>query len=210
MTEFRETYNLFQSALMDMEYTNYWEWMLLPDDFKAVALYVNFYDEITLAWSKTVKPFMEEETAISTLMQYLLKNVLVVQSDKKRFTKSYFYKIAFNVFYPLGRIKRDVEEWKNTRSLYENINTYTPTDDYDEDNLIYTESRYTDRAFVEATDILSEANKKAIWEIIDSCDDETQKLIDYLINGHKLGKRLAAKAPEILSELRHLLCIYCD
>lgn len=144
MNQFKETLNLFKPALEGESYDSYWEWMLIPDKLKAAALYIQFYDQITLAWAKTMKPFIEEETAISTLMQYLIKNVDIIKENRKRYTPNYIYKIAFNAFYPLGRIKRDIENWSHRRSCYdvdsENERLHNEFDEYDFDNRYYVKS----------------------------------------------------------------------
>lgn len=198
MNQFKETYNLFKSAIVDLNSDTYWKWMLIPNDLKAAALYVQFYDAITLAWSKTQKPFIEEETAVSTVIQYIIKNVEVIKEDRKRFTPNYLYKVAFNALYPLGRIQRDELAWSNRRSMY----TLESEDDLlDSDNIYYNESNYSD-VFFDTTDPFVDTEQEEIWEIIDACDDATKKVIESLIGGRKLGKKLNNKAPEIIEMLR--------
>ncbi|MCM1226147.1 MAG: hypothetical protein NC320_01820 [Clostridium sp.] len=196
--QFNDTLNLFKSGLTDSAYSTYWEWMLIPDNLKAAALYVNFYDEITLAWSKTRKPFVEEETAVSTLMQYIIKNVEIIKDNRKRFTPNYLYKVAFNAFYPLGRIKRDIDIWENRRSMYRSVE-FEDVDD--PDNTYYSHENCLDKSYT--VDDYHEDNKLLyVWAVIDSCDDETKRVIESLIGGKKLGKRLAEKSPEIISLLK--------
>lgn len=206
MNQFKETLNRFKPALIGLDYNNYWEWMLIPDDLKAAALYEKFYDTITLAWSKTQKPFVEEETAVSTLMQYLIKNVEIIREDRKRFTPNYLYKIAFNAFYPLGRIKRDIERFSQEESLWDYTHEYDNQVSDDIDNNFYWDSPYICRAvaFDESDDEMLEE----VWKIIESCDEQTKKVIESLIGGKKLGKRMKAKSIEIIAELKVKLCNY--
>ena len=55
--QFKETLNIFKSTLEveDFNFNTYWEWMFIPDNLKAAALYVQYYDKITLAGRKTKK-----------------------------------------------------------------------------------------------------------------------------------------------------------
>lgn len=206
MNQFKETYSLFHSALTDLEFNTYWTWMLIPDNLKAVALYVRFYDEIALAWRKTVKPFMEEETAVSTLMQYILKNVEIIKADRKRYTPSYMYKIAFNAFYPLGRIQRDIDRFNQEETFWNYTHEFDNQSSDDVDNNFYWDSPYLCK--VVAIDESDDERLEEVWKIIESCDEQTKKVIESLIGGKKLGKRLKAKSPEIIAELKIKLCNY--
>ena len=119
MNQFIETRKLFENVIGVKYPLTYEVWLVVRDNLKAAALYVKFFDQITLAWRKTKKPFMEEETAISTLMQYLMKNVDIIKENPKRYTPNYIYRVAFNAFYPLGRIKRDIDEWSHRTVDYD-------------------------------------------------------------------------------------------
>lgn len=204
MNQFKETLDHFKPALTGLDYSTYWEWMLIPDDYKAAALYVQFYDAITLAWYKTQKPFIEEEIALSTLMQYLLKNVEIIKQNRNRFTPNYMYKVAFNAFYPLGRIQRDIDYFYNEHaSEYEKIRNRSDdmSEEFDPDNSAYSERPFTDRLMV--FDIyFHDTHDDEIWKIIESCDDDTKRVIEYLLGGRKLGKKLSAKIPAVIAELR--------
>lgn len=206
MNQFKETLNRFNPALVGLDYSTYWEWMLISDDLKAAALYVQFYDTLTLAWIKTQKPFIDEEVAVSTLMQYLIKNVEIIKQNRNRFTPNYLYKVAFNAFYPLGRIKRDIDRFNCERSLYEYVPEFKSQCDEDADNNYYWDSLYVCKAVTE--DVIMDSDVSAIWTIIESCDEETKKVIESLIGGRKLGKKLSAKAPKIIEELKIKLYVY--
>lgn len=205
MNQFKETLNRFKPALAELDYSTYWEWMLIPDDYKAAALYVQFYDAIALAWSKTQRPFIEEETAISTLMQYLIKNVEIIKENRKRFTPNYMYKVAFNAFYPLGRIQRDIDYFYNEHRSpigKDSSKNGDSLDNMDDDNYFYCESVYFERGAVADKYFEERLVDQNIWAIIESCDDDTQRVIEYLLGGRKLGKKLSAKFPAVIAELR--------
>lgn len=204
MNQFKETFNLFKASLTVESYSNYDEWVLIPDNLKAVALYVVFYEQITLAWMKTRKPFMEEETAISTLMQYLLKNVPIIESDEKRFTPAYLYKVAFNAFYPLGKIKRDISEFEHRASPYMTVNVQMLDLDYEPDNPQYRESAFIDLR-VDTTEISTLIEREEFWKLIESTDMDTKEVIECLINRSRIYGSLAKKKASVIQGLRTLL-----
>ena len=81
---FRDTRNLF------IEYTDYKkpltfdEWKEKSDNLKAGLLFVQFYNEITLAWSKAdSRDFGDDAEGVTTILQYLQKHV----SDNQYFRK---------------------------------------------------------------------------------------------------------------------------
>ena len=100
-SEFYNTYLLYREYIGYKEELSYRKWMRLPDRFKAAALYVQFYDQITLAWYKVKTNWSIEEEGVETVNQYLLKNVKKIEEDSKRFTPAYIYKVAWNCLYCL-------------------------------------------------------------------------------------------------------------
>ena len=69
------------------------------DDLRAAALYVQFYEQITLAWYKVRSFYTPEEDGVSTMLQYLHKNVPIIEADPKRYSSKYIYQVAFNCLY---------------------------------------------------------------------------------------------------------------
>ena len=86
---FSETRNLFITSTGYTRPLSYDEWNMVPSEHKAAVLFVQFYDEITLAWYKTKSFFVVEEDGVSTMLQYLMKNVPINENDSKRFKPSY-------------------------------------------------------------------------------------------------------------------------
>lgn len=77
---FHDTRNLF------IEYTGYTkplsfeDWQKEPDDLKAAILFVQFYNEICLAWDKADPlDFGDDSEGVSTILQYLRKNISTTQ-----------------------------------------------------------------------------------------------------------------------------------
>lgn len=76
------------------------EWMNNPDDLKAALLFVQFYNQIVLAWDKAnTLDFIESEEGVTTMLQYLQKNVSIIKNAPARFTPAYIYKVAYNCLY---------------------------------------------------------------------------------------------------------------
>ena len=132
MNIFKDTYMMFKQAIDCYSYdlSSYYEWKQLPKSMRAAGLYVQFYEQITLAYYKNKKsyPFIEEETAVETVIQYLMKNVDKIIWQKSRYTPNYIYTVAFKAIYPLGRIRRDLEDYQRRRTDCE-LNEYMMYED---------------------------------------------------------------------------------
>ena len=110
---FAETRKNFIAGTRYVRPLSYEEWMDIPQANKAAVLFVQFYEQITLAWYKTKSFFVEEEDGVSTMLQYLIKNVPIIENDPKRFKSSYIYKVAYNCLYCISHdIKRDIERYE--------------------------------------------------------------------------------------------------
>ena len=80
----------FDTRSRFIEYTDYTEpltfeeWRLKPDELKAGLLFVQFYNEITLAWDKAdSRDFGDDAEGVTTILQYLQKQVSHVQYYRK-------------------------------------------------------------------------------------------------------------------------------
>ena len=76
----------FDTRSRFIEYTDYTEpltfeeWKAKPDDLKAGLLFVQFYNEITLAWDKAdSRDFGDDAEGVTTILQYLQKQVSHIQ-----------------------------------------------------------------------------------------------------------------------------------
>lgn len=183
---FVETRNLF------MSYTNYnrplsfEEWMCAPQDSKAALLYVQYYEQITLAWYKSKSFFAIEEEGVETVMQYLMKNVPVIEKNPNRFKPSYIYQVAYNCLYCISHDRKcDIERFEKEVS---NVVGY----DGEELDLFDT--------VLSGMSQDDELTSKHFWAIIDDMGLETWKVVNYLLNeGQTLGKvQFRMKNPESL------------
>lgn len=73
--QFKETYNNIVDAIGYTEPLSYDDWVALPDEHKVGALFVQFYEQIYLAWLKTRTDAAIQEECVSEVLAYLTKNV---------------------------------------------------------------------------------------------------------------------------------------
>ena len=77
---FHDTRNLLIESTQYTKPLTYAEWSKQPDSLKAGLLFVQFYNEITLAWDKAnTIDFIDAEEGVSTVLQYLEKQVRQTQ-----------------------------------------------------------------------------------------------------------------------------------
>lgn len=167
-----KTRNLFIEYLRYTEPLSYAEWIDLPDSDKAAALYVQFYEQITLAWYHVSKTYKDEEEAVETIMQYLEKNVPVLVLSPKRFTPNYIYRVAYNCLFCICYDRKCVKD----RLSHEISNVQ-----YDSSGCSYDVFDY----HPSDVDIHSELVKDDIWKVIEdlaSSDPRVLDVVDMLIN----------------------------
>lgn len=190
--EFTKVRNNFMEAT-DCSYPlSYEEWMALPEDKKVAALFVNFFDTITLAWYKAQAEYIEENDGISLLMQYLLKNIPILKDDPKKYTEKYIYSVSWNSMASLRRVKSAQDRYNLTTSQYA---TSDNGDEYDLFNTIADESDISDADEVQKA-------VKGIMDIYYRADKSTKEVISHIVNGTKIGKRTQKKEAEIIETLK--------
>lgn len=193
---FEETKTMFQGALMpyvfpDQEIT-YDDWIGIPDGLKAAALYVNFYSNIMLAWFHAKANFTSDDDGVSTVMQYLQKNVDKIREHKERYKSSYIYKIAYNC---LGCLRRNVK----TKFWYENsVSQYQLDDDHVADvfDWIIDESEL---------DTLNACLTKELWNVISSQNDCIQVILEALINNARIPAKYSKQKDPTIRKMQALL-----
>lgn len=163
----------------------YEEWLRLhtPGDDSnskaAAALFVMFFDEITLAWEKAKADFIQDEDGIECVLQYLQKNVDVIRKNRSRYTPNYIYRVAYNCMDCLRYVEREQFRSKLTSS------NVVPKDGEELD--LYDMSP-------DSIDYDLELTRKEFWETIEGMDDQTAKVINHLLNGESLYKVSARAA----------------
>lgn len=199
MNQFKETKTMFMNAIPATFPLTYEGWLSIRDDLKAAALYVNFFDQITLAWKFAKSDFTSDEDAISVVMQYFIKNVPIIMVDKKKYNAKYLYRVAYNCMGCLRRVQRESDRYNYTTS---NISVTSSGDEIDLFSSIVGDES-------DILDIIREARYESeIGTIIDGLDEESKKYIEFVLGGKKLGKRVEKKKDCILAELRFRLRKY--
>ena len=88
---FRETYNSMREAVGYEKPLSYQEWLNLRDDYKAAWLYVQFFDQISLAWYKVSvnNIHADADNGVSEMLSYCVKNVSKIVEDQKRLKQKF-------------------------------------------------------------------------------------------------------------------------
>ena len=194
---FRAAYLMFRDYLDYDRPLTYNEWMNRPEADKAAALYVQFYDQIQLAWYKAKSFYAIEEDGVSTMMQYLIKNVPVIIKDEKRFTPRYIYRVAYNCLYCICHdIKVDKDRWE-----LESRNITSNSDEEEVDVFNFIPSNF---------DIQRMMNEEKFWKAIMSQDEDTITYVDCVINHTRFPAGMKARSPEIIAKLKVVLSDLAD
>lgn len=177
---FSETRNLFTLYTGYVRPLSYDEWNALPSDHKSAVLFVQFFNEITLAWYKlsTKCPWTPDEDGVSCICQYLEKNVKILETHPERFSSAYIYKVAYNCLYcitvdppkPRERFEKEVNHMVSG-------NEDTEYDLYDTAPRHSVEEEYEEKIY-----------KEMFWRVIEDCGLETQKVVNWLLNDVSLMK----------------------
>lgn len=197
MNEFYETKARYVSAT-NCEYPLSFEsWLELPDDMKAAALYVNFFETIILAYIKSTATCVDEEDLLSTLLQYLMKNVPVIVENKKKYNGNYIYRVSYNAMAALRRVK----------GANERIDHYAPRyvqtkdgDEWDTFEIVEDEQRPMTSQLEYAID--------EIHAILAKSDATELAVINHLLYNKKLSNRAEVRYDEIVATLRGMLSRY--
>lgn len=169
MSQFRTTRNLYLEALSEFQFPlTYDAWLAADDEYKAVLLFVNFFDEIELAWYKERFSYVLEEDAVSTVNMYLMKNVEKIKAEPKRFTPNYIYRVAANCIYCLREPQVEIN-----RDKFEVSNEVTVGDD--------VVNLYDLAPSVDDSYEVKQA-KEAVWEIIAKMGPKAEKVANKLLN----------------------------
>lgn len=177
---FKETYNLFKTFTHYTRPLSYMEWMDLPSDYRTAVLYVQFYDQITLAWYKLKTDATYDEEVIDEVIKYLMKNTPIIEENPTRFSEKYIYRIMYNAIYC-----KSIDPWKGQTaktSKYNNeVSQFARNDSGDMVDLFAT-------LIGDGYDVEQVIMNRLIEETIHSLSDE-----EYLC----LCNRLHDRSPEV-------------
>ena len=170
--EFAETRKLFQT-IFHYDKTrplSYDQWMKIPDDQKSAVLYLQFYDQITLAWEKTKSYYTLTADGVSIVLQYLEKNVRIIKENSNKFNARYIYRVAYNclycichdLIYPRLAYENEIPEQVSVHNDNENSFSY-----YD------IKSDNHDDIEIQLAEIEADKQLQIFWDAIEKDEDTT-------------------------------------
>lgn len=197
-SQFVQTKNMFKDYLSGYpKHPTFEEWNNASEDDKAALLYVTFFQEITLAWYNAVTSngivYVTQEDGVSTVIQYLMKNVEKISQDSERYTPKYIYQVCYNCLLSLWRtrgtdmqrcaaeVSPDYEiaenslHGNNAKSGVVNLWDLVPSED---------------------EDLETQQTKEAIWNIIRHMGPKAEKVVNHLINPSDTLHKVSSKSSE--------------
>ena len=175
---FISTKKMFKEYLIGYSFPISFEtWLASDEEEKAALLFVNFYDQIILAFSKSNAEYVVSEDAVSTILMVLMKNSTILQTvenAEKRFTPNYFYTVAWGAFYSL--VRSIANKARNDHEICNEVE--------DSDNEISV-NLYDLAPSIDDTYEMRQA-KEAVWDIIVHMGPKAEKVANHLINGDTL------------------------
>lgn len=233
--EFVKTCNLF-SEFLSVYYPNlkdisYNEWVQAASDHKAALLYVKFYQEVTLAWYNAVTSknvvFISQEDGVSTVLQYLMKNVAQISDDSDRFTAEYVYTVCYNCLFSLWRSRKG-EQTRSSNEVSPEFTVDMPGTVFGYTVKVGAHIDLFNLAPSEDLDIETQQTLEAMWNVVHHMGPKAEKVVNHLINPKDTLHRVSKSSPErpidrladvtvteleyqeILAELREKLRPYKD
>lgn len=176
---------------------SYEEWDELPSEYKAAVLYLQFFDQITLAWYKCCKNFSQTDDGVSEVLQYLNKNVPIIEKDPKRFSAAYIYRVSYNCLSCVC--------WEDGKhgKIYKNEYSNVVQSGEDELDLFDTVVGYSD-LFEE---YIHQGAHDYIWPLIEDLGQDTVAVVSQLLGekSRKAARMKEEKKAQIVEELRSYL-----
>lgn len=215
-TPFYATKDMFTNYLSFDKPLSYDEWLATADDNKAAVLFVQFFDQITLAWYKLKTDAAIEEECVEVVLQYLMKNVPILVENPARFSPKYIYKICYNCIYcksidPYKGQTAKTSWYNNTTSQYVQCG---------EDTLDLFDLASDDSEDADAENVI---NRERFWAIIEDMGSDTLSVVAKLLGDTSRTKRSEeqfqpvelpkvskAKEQKILDKLREVLAPFKD
>ena len=197
-TPFYATRSMFRNYINYERPLSWEEWMSVDDDKKAAVLYVQFFEQISLAWYKLKTKAAIEEECVSEVLMYLIKNVPIIKENPSRFKPAYIYKICYNCIYC-----KSMDPYKGQTaktSWYNNTCSQYVKSGEDELDLFDT--------VVSNEDLDGVLAREHFWDIIESMGEDTVKLVEQIINSGRLPSRIGKQKAEIIESLKVALVSY--
>lgn len=185
-----KTYSLYQTRSFYRDYLDiknpltFDQWNTLPRYEKSIALYLQFFDQIVMAWDKAnTLDFIDCEDGVEIVNQYLEKNVPIIEAHPERFTPNYIYQVAYNCMYCICHDRKCDKD---------RLNNETPgiiSTDEGEINLLELATDH------KSAEDVAENNsfEKEFWSLIEDSGVEAEKVMRYLLSNNESDLKKVAK-----------------
>lgn len=195
---FYATRNMFRNYINYERPLSYDEWMSVDDDKKAAVLYVQFFDQITLAWYKLKTDAAIEEDCVSEVLMYLIKNVPIIQSNPARFNPSYIYKVVYNCIYC-----KSIDPYKGQTAKTSWFNNTCSQFVQKGDEIVDIFDEISNTEDIDVT-----AARDHFWAIIEDMGDDVIAIVENILNGTRVPATVNKRRAEIIIELQNRLIAY--
>lgn len=195
---FYATRNIFRNYINYERPLTFEEWSSIDDDKKAAVLYVQFFDQITLAWYKLKTDAAIEEDCVSEVLMYLIKNVPVIESNPSRFKPSYIYKVVYNCIYC-----KSIDPYKGQTAKTSWFNNTCSQFVQKGDEIVDIFDEISNTEDIDVT-----AAREHFWAIIEDMGDDVIAIVENILNGTRVPEAVNKRRAEILIELQNRLIAY--
>lgn len=171
-----QTRDLYREYLDINSPLTFSEWNKLDRNKKSAALYLQFFNEIVLAWDKAnTLDFIDCEEGVEIVNQYLEKNVPIIENNPNRFSPRYIYKVAYNCMYCICHDRKgdkDRMEFETPQIINKD------GEEFDLTSLV-PGGRGADEDYEEAS------FEKEFWAVIEDSGLEAEKVMRYLLTNNE-------------------------
>lgn len=195
---FYATRNMFRNYINYERPLTFEEWSSIDDDKKAAVLYVQFFDQITLAWYKLKTDAAIEEDCVSEVLMYLIKNVPVIESNPFRFKPSYIYKVVYNCIYC-----KSIDPYKGQTAKTSWFNNTCSQFVQKGDEIVDIFDEISNTEDIDVT-----AAREHFWAIIEDMGDDVIAIVENILNGTRVPAAVNKRRAEIIIELQNRLIAY--
>lgn len=195
VNELRIMYQSFSEYLNQHGSIPYDAWLQLEYDSKAASLFVTYYNNIYLAYSKCLNMFKDDEyRPIELIIHTLMKNVDKLICDSKRYNASYMYKITWNCLYIYGQRNMSNLQHMNSYNCYEHVKKdgeSTEFDIFDNEEILKSVVNISESYYRSAE---HEYAKTELWRFLEDCGEQTMELALHLIKKGKILKGMSSSS----------------
>ena len=199
LQQFTETKKRYKASMPEVVFPiAYSDWMQLPKEMKAPALFVSFFDTITFAVLKFQSVAISEEDIISAINYNLVVRIVpTIEGHPKKYTNAYIRKSINNTILDYERIQSDKDHRDNDVS---NIQYNENNQEIDLFEMLYNN---------DTNDDFKEHALDNVYRLItgrtDNLDGDIRAVVNAIIKSKKIPKNVKSKLPVIYKLLRKAL-----